>query len=138
MCRILSNLQTGGWGATIQDPLNSSQTPTMANFATLADVVSGCITLAKPDACDELFIASTPPNGPAPTDTLAAAQSVARHPWYRPERLFLLVDEFYPVPAGKTMRAVPFMPYLSFPPSAWVVPLKFTGGGYVAGGKAMF
>ena len=29
------DLQTGGWGSAIQDPLNSSQTPTMANFATL-------------------------------------------------------------------------------------------------------
>ena len=36
------------------------------------------------------------------------------------------------------MRAVPFMPYLSFAPSAWVLPLKFDGGGYRAGGKAMF
>ena len=26
------DLQSGGWGATIQDPLNSTQTPTMANF----------------------------------------------------------------------------------------------------------
>jgi hypothetical protein len=34
------NLETGGWGSAIQDPLNSSQTPTMANFATLADVLS--------------------------------------------------------------------------------------------------
>ena len=52
--------------------------------------------------------------------------------------LFALLDEFYPVPQGKTMRAVPFMPYLSFSPSAWVLPLKFDGGGYRAGGKAMF
>ncbi len=36
------------------------------------------------------------------------------------------------------MRAVPFMPYLNFAPSAWVLPLKFDGGGYRAGGKAMF
>jgi hypothetical protein len=36
------------------------------------------------------------------------------------------------------MRAVPYMPYLQFPPSAWVLPLKFDGGGYRAGGKAMF
>ena len=35
------DLQTGGWGAAIQDPLNSGQTPTMANFATLADVIAG-------------------------------------------------------------------------------------------------
>jgi streptogramin lyase len=30
------------------------------------------------------------------------------------------------------------MPYLNFPPSAWVFPLKFDGGGFRAGGKAMF
>ena len=132
------DLQTGGWGSAIQDLLNSGQTPTMANFATLANVLSGCITRAKADACDKLFAASKPPKGAAPTDTLVAAQLVARYPWYRPERLFRLMDEFYPVPAGKTMRAVPFMPYLSFPPSAWVLPLKFDGGGYRAGGKAMF
>jgi hypothetical protein len=132
------DLQTGGWGGAIQDPLNSGQTPTMANFATLADMLSGCVTRTTADACNKLFAAATPPTGTAPTDTLTAAQSIAHYPWYRPERLFVLLDEFYSVPAGKTMRAVPFMPYLSFPPSAWVLPLKFDGGGYRAGGKAMF
>ena len=38
------DLATGGWGTTIQDPLNGSQTPTMANFATLADALAGCVT----------------------------------------------------------------------------------------------
>jgi hypothetical protein len=38
------NLETGGWGEAIQDPLNGSQTPTMANFATLADLLSACVT----------------------------------------------------------------------------------------------
>jgi len=132
------DLQTGGWGSAIQDPLNSGQTPTMANFATLADVLSGCVTRATAEACDELFAASTSPKGPAPTNTLAAAQSIARYPWYRPERLFSLLYEFYPVPAGKTLRSVPFMPYLNNSPSAWVLPLKFDGGGYRAGGGAMF
>jgi hypothetical protein len=132
------DLQTGGWGTTIQDSLNSSQTPTMANFATLADLLSGCATQVKADACNKLFAAATPPRGAPPTDTLTAAQAIARYPWYQPERLFRLVAEFYPVPFGKTMRAVPFMPYLNFPPSAWVLPLKFDGGGYRAGGKAMF
>jgi hypothetical protein len=132
------DLQTGGWGTAIQDPLNSVQTPTMANFATLADLLSACAILIKPDACNKLFAAATPPKGRPPTDTLTAAQSIARYPWYQPERLFVLLGELYPIPAGKTMRAVPFMPYLSFPPSAWVLPLKFDGGGYRAGGKAMF
>jgi hypothetical protein len=132
------DLQTGGWGATIQDPLNSGQTPTMANFATLADLLSGCATRVKADACSKLFAASTPPTSVAPTDTLTAAQSIARYSWYRPERLFVLLEEFYPVPQGKNLRPVPFIPYLNNAPSAWVLPLKFDGGGYRAGGKAMF
>jgi hypothetical protein len=111
----------------------------MANFATLAGTLSpACATRIKPDACSKLFAQPTCRKESAPTDTLTAAQSIARYPWYRPERLFVLLGELYPVPAGKTMRAVPFMPYLSFPPSAWVLPLKFDGGGYRAGGKAMF
>ena len=132
------DLETGGWGKVIQDPLNSAQTPTMANFATLADVLAGCVAQVTADACSKLFAAATPPKGGAPIDTLMAAQSIARNSWYQPERVFALLEQFYPVTAGKTMRAVPFMPYLSFAPSAWVLPLKFDGGGYRAGGKAMF
>jgi hypothetical protein len=131
-------LATGGWGGTIQDPLNSSQTPTMANFATLTDVLAACVTRVTADACSKLFAAATPPKGSAPTDTLTAAESVVRYPWYQPERLFALLDQLYPVPQGKTIRPVPFMPYLNFSPSAWVFPLKFDGGGYRAGGGAMF
>ena len=134
----LVNVETGGWGDVIQDPLNSSQTPTMANFATLADLLSGCVTLVTADACGKLFAAATLPKGATPTDTLTAAESIARYPWYQPKRLFLLLGEFYPVPAERTMRPVPYMPYLNFSPSAWVLPLKFDGGGYRAGGKAMF
>lgn len=132
------DLQTGGWGGAIQDPLNSGQTPTMANFATLADVLAGCVTGATVDACPKLYTAATPPKGGAPNDTLAAAQSIAKYPWYQPGRVFALLEAFYPVPKGKNMRSVPYMPYLNFSPSAWVLPLKFTGGGYRAGGKAMF
>jgi hypothetical protein len=132
------DLATGGWGDAIQDPLNSGQTPTMANFATLSDILAGCVTQVTADACGKLFAAATPPVGNAPTDTLAALHAVARYSWYQPQRLFALLDSFYPVPRGKNLRPVPFMPYLNFAPSAWVLPLKFDGGGYRAGGKAMF
>ena len=114
------DLATGGWGGVIQDPLNGPQTPTMANFATLANLLSACATRLTPDACGRLFAASTPPKGPAPTDTLTVAIAIARNPWYQPQRLFQLLDAFYTVPKGKTMRDVPFMPYLGFSPSAWV------------------
>ena len=132
------DLSTGGWGGPIQDPLNSGQTPTMANFATLADALAGCATRVTPNACDMLFQAAKPRKGDAPADTLTAAEGIARDPAYKPERAFALLDSFYPVPKGKHMRAAPFMPYLSFAPSAWVLPLKFTGGGNAGGAKVMF
>jgi len=132
------DLAMGGWGVAIQDPLNSGQTPTMANFATLADLLAGCTTRVNADACNNLFTAATAPNGKVATDTLAAAQSIARNSWYQPEKLFALLEQFYPVPNGKNLRPVPYMPYLNWAPSAWVLPLKFDGGGYRAGGNAMF
>jgi hypothetical protein len=132
------DLATGGWGDAIQGPLNGGQTPTMANFATLADVLAGCVTRVAPDACGKLFAASAGPAGNTPTDTLTAALSIARNSWYKPERVFALLDAFYPVTSARHMRPVPYMPYLYWAPSAWVLPLKFDGGGYRAGGKAMF
>ena len=132
------DLRTGGWGSAIQDSLNGGQTPTMANFATLADALSGCVARVTADACPTLFSASTPPVSSAPSNTLAAAEAIARYPWYKPARVFALLDRFYPIPRGKNLRPVPFMPYLSWEPSAWVLPLRFDGGGYRAGGKAMF
>ena len=123
------DLATGGYGATIQDPLNSSQTTTLAGFVTLADLIAGCATEVKPEACSRLFAAAAPPVGPAPTDTLAATEAIARYPWHQAEKLFALLDAFYPVAAGGRWRAAPFIPYLSFSPSAWTLPLVFTGGG---------
>ena len=132
------DLETGGYGAMIQDGFNSTQTPTMANFATLSSVLAGCTTRVKADACVSLFTAATGRDGKTPTDTLTAALSIARNPGFKPERVFALLDAFYPVPQGKHLRATPFMPYLSFAPGAWVLPLKFSGGGNAGGAKVMF
>ena len=132
------DLQTGGYGGPVQDPLNGPQTTTMANFATLASLLSGCVVRIRNDACESLFAASTGPTGSAPANTLDAAESIARWNWYEPQRLFALVDKFYPIPAGRNLRNPPFEPYLTFAPSAWVLALKFDGGGYRAGGKMMF
>ena len=132
------DLETGGWGGTIQDPLNSGQTPTMANFATLADLLAGCVTRVKGDACSSLFEAARPPSGGLPTDTLNTSETIALFPWHQPDKLYALLRQFYEVSPANHMLDVPYMPYLNWPPSAWVLPLKFTGGGYVAGGKCMF
>ena len=90
----------------IQDSLNSTQTPTMANFATLANVLAGCATRAKPNACDRLFVAAAGRDGKAPADTLGAAISIAHNMAYQPERVFALLDDFYPV-QGRGLRATP-------------------------------
>ena len=82
--RNFVDLETGGWGPTILDALNSAQTPTMANFGTLANVMAGCITRVKADACSQFFAATTPPNGGPPPDTLLAAEVVALYPWHQP------------------------------------------------------
>ena len=132
------DLETGGYGGMIQDGFNSTQTPTMANFATLSSVLAGCTTRVKADACHSLFAAATGRDGKAPTDTLTAALSIAHNTGFKPERVFALLDAFYPVPQGKHLRATPFMPYLSFAPGAWVLPLKFSGGGNAGGAKIMF
>jgi hypothetical protein len=135
------DLETGDYGATILDALNSSQTPTMANFGTLANVIAGCITRVRPDACNQFFAATTPPSGGAPSDTLLATEVVAFFPWHQPDKIFALLNEFYPLPKpgtpGKLLRDTPYLPYLTFAPSAFVFPLKFTGGGVSGGGKLM-
>ena len=129
------DLETGGYGATIADAVNSAQTPTMANFATLASLLAGACTQVQADACSRFLAAATSPSGSVPADTLTAVETITRCPWHQPEKVFALLDDFYPIPKGKNLRPTPFMPYLSWAPSAWIFPLKFTGGGYSAAGK---
>ena len=125
----LVNLETGGLGPVIMDPLNSSQTTALAKLNTLGSLLSACVT-AIPEACNKLFEAATPPGEIAPTNTLAAAQNIARYPGHQADKLFGLLDKFYPVPAGKRYREVAHIPYLSFAPSAWTLSLVYSGGGY--------
>ena len=109
-----------------------------SDFEIGSSVLAGCTTRVTANACQSLFAAATGRDGKAPTDTLTAALSIARNAGFKPERIFALLDEFYPVPQGKHLRATPFMPYLSFAPGSWVLPLKFSGGGNAGGAKIMF
>jgi len=125
----LVQLETGGLGPVIQDPLNSSQTATLATFSTLANLLAGCITRVHADACTRLFAVATPRAGASPANTLMAAQNIARSPSHQAQGLFALLDAFYPVPAGKRLRPAPFIPYLGFAPTAWTLSLVYAGGG---------
>lgn len=125
----LVDITTGGWGPAIQDPLNSTQTNSLATLNTLGGLIAGCITRVQEDACTGLFEAATPPGGSAPADTLTAAHAIALHPWHRPAKVFALLDHFYPAREGPGSRAVPFRPYLLFAPGAWTIALRYAGGG---------
>jgi len=131
----LVDLETGGLGPVIVNPLNGPRTTTLAKMNTLGLLLSGCVA-AKPDACGKLFDAATPPGGKAPTDTLQAAQNIARHPSHNADTLFGLLDEFYPVPDGKRYRDVELIPYLFYAPSSWTLSLVYGGGGFYAVGGA--
>jgi hypothetical protein len=85
---------TGGYGAILQDALNSSQTPTMANLSTLSSLLAGCTTQATTDACARLFAAASPPAGPALTDTLGAAEAIIRNPAHNADKFFTLLNAF--------------------------------------------
>ncbi|QDV22523.1 Vgb family protein [Aureliella helgolandensis] len=125
----LVDLETGGWGPVIQDPLNSSETTTLAKFNTLGILLTACVA-ELPDACTKLFEAATPPGGVSPTNTLMAAQNIARNPSHHAAKIFALLDELYPVPVGKRWREVSLIPYLNFAPSSWTLSLVYSGGGY--------
>jgi streptogramin lyase len=134
----LVDLESGGLGPVIQDPLNSAETTTLATFTTLADLLAACITRVQGDACNKFFSLATPPGGVAPTNTLTAAQNIARNPSHQAQSLFALLDAFYPVPAGKRWSTAPFIPYLAFAPGAWTLSLVYAGGGFNSAGGIAF
>jgi hypothetical protein len=132
------DLETGSYGATLANDLNSSQSPTLANFTTLANLLAACVARVQDDAASRLFALATPPGGIAPANTLSAAENIARNSALNADKIFSLFEDLYPVPKGKNLRPTPFTPYLSFAPSAWVLALRFSGGGLSAPGKIMF
>lgn len=129
---------TGRWGKAILDPINITQTTTLANLNTLASLVTASFTVADDSWRSRFFQASTPIGGATPTNTLEAIEGIARSSWANPKDLFALFEEAYPQPATGGRRNTPFQPYLGFAPPDFALMLCFAGGGYYAGGKFMF
>jgi hypothetical protein len=129
---------TGGWGKVLLDPLNSTQTATLATLNTLGSLVSAYATVAD-DAWRARFLkAATPPSGVAPKNTLEAMAGIARAPWAAPKELFALFAEAYPQPKDGARRSAPFVPYLAWTPPDFALSLCFAGGGMFANGRFMF
>ena len=130
---------TGGWGKVILDPLNSTQTTTLANLNTLGSLITAFATVANDDWRARFLKAATPPSGATPKNTLEAMAGIARAPWANASELYALFDEAYPQPKNPLeRRKAPFAPYLAYAPKDFALSLCFTGGGNYAAGRLMF
>jgi hypothetical protein len=130
--------ETGSWGKVLLDPINVTQTTTLANLNTLGSLLAASITRANDDWRARFFKAATPPSGALPRNTLEAAAGIARAPWARPKELYALFDEAYPQPKDGSRRKAPFAPYLAYTPPDFALSLCFAGGGMCANGKFVF
>ena len=65
-------------------------------------------------SCTSLLAAATPPNGPAPADTLEVAMDMAKYPTNNIAGLF-----------GQTAPNVPFSPYLNAAPTSFTVSIFY-------------
>jgi hypothetical protein len=129
---------TGGWGKVLLDPLNSTQTTTLANLNTLGSLITASFTVANDDWRARFFKAATLPGGETPKNTLQAMAGIARTPWAEANTLFALFDEAYPQPKDGSRRKAPFLPYLAYTPPDFALMLSFAGGGVYANGKFFF
>jgi hypothetical protein len=130
--------ETGGWGKVLLDPLNSTQTTTLANLDTLGSLLSAFFTVADPDWRTRFLRATTLPGRETPRNTLEAMAGIARRPWANAKELYALFDEAYPQPKDGSRRKAPFAPYLAWSPPDFVLSLCFAGGGVYSPGRFMF
>ena len=108
----LVNLQTGSWGSVIVDGLNITRSTTLANFNTLASLITYASTSASDDSRSRFFQAATPTGGTTPSNTLGAIAGIAHESWAHPKDLFALFEEAYPQTKEGLPNAAPFVPYL--------------------------
>ncbi len=129
---------TGTWGKVLLDPLNSTQTTTLASLDTLGSLITASLTVANDDWRARFYKAATPTGGATPKNTLGAMAGIAREPWADPKDLYALFDEAYPLPAPDGRRSAPFVPYLVYTPDDFALSLCFAGGGVYSPGRLMF
>jgi hypothetical protein len=134
----LVNVQSGELGTVIVDGLNLTRSTTLANFNTLASLITYSGTSASADWRARFFTAATPSGGATPTNTLGAVAGIARESWAHPKDLYALFNEAYPKAKDGLLDAAPFVPYLQYAPNDFALTLRFSGGGAYAPGRLMF
>src|SRR5262249_40014895 len=120
---------TGGWGKVLLDPINSTQTTTLANLNTLGSLLSAFFTVADDGARAAGGHARTPHR--RRPGTVAALGPTGNPPY-----AFSAQPSLHP--RGGSRRKAPFVPYLAWSPPDFVLSLCFAGGGVYANGRFMF
>ncbi|MCC9604970.1 hypothetical protein LOC68_25320 [Blastopirellula sp. JC732] len=131
----LVDVQTGTAAAVISNYNNGTtlsvyprSTEALLYFNTLADMIVACAADNSGAACDLLFALTTPADSPAPTNTFEAIHNIARNPAEFDSAALLALAETAPL----------YDPLLTDPPTAWVLTLHFTEGGFNAPGRIAF
>ena len=131
----LVDVQTGEAAAVISNQNNGSTlleyprtTQALVIFNTLADMIVACATDNTGTSCDTLFALTTPAGSPAPTNTFEAIHNIARNPASFDSSALLALAQTSPL----------YAPLLIEPPSAWILMLHFTEGGFNAPGRTAF
>jgi hypothetical protein len=116
MAANLVSPESGTVAAVLRLPPNGPETTALRTFNALANIVAYCI--ATTTGCQEIFDATTVPEGPPPTNLLQAVANIAKYPWLNVAELFAL-----------SFKQLDYEPALAQaqPPNAWTLFLKFTG-----------
>src|SRR5262245_50445662 len=125
MAANLADPKTGDVGEVLLNIPNGTKTSTLPTFNSLANAIASCV--ADDGSCGDLFDATTPPGGPAPTTVLQAVANIAKYPSY----------PGYPSDADDPLFQLSllepiYQPALTQRPTSWLLFIKFTGGFYSA------
>lgn len=124
----LADPASGKVSGVVANPPNGNASSTLATFNTIATIVGTCTT-GTTAACTKLFAAVRPPRMSAPRTTVQAVFDLAQDPTGRLRGPFALQG------ATSGRHAAPFSPVLTAAPSAWVLMLAYTAGGFDGPGK---
>lgn len=111
----LANLTTGiSPGATFPST-GASPAP---RINSIANLLNTCTAATTSTPCSQLFTATTPTSGTAPTNTFAAALNLARNPGSNVAALYT-----------QSTASTAFSPALTTAPADWTLFINYSGGG---------
>ncbi len=128
----LVDVQTGQFGSTVLNGVNSADSETVARMNTLAALTALCGAEQARGLCDQ-YLAITNSD-----DTLEALSKIAQQPYLHTKALFDQFANAYVYPKGEQRRDTDFLPYLSYRPDDFALMVRFTGGGIYSPGRLMF